>query len=166
VDINSQSPKIEEQQPSLEFKVPRKLATLAKTAGINLNELLAPIKEWALSVEKRFAILEQELPKRTAEALMKVAEERQRQQIKQMQASGQTNSAQGLGGISPNMLMQVLPAILGSGGSNTYQEQLTTKMMQLSIKRMEQDMSFTEAIKNAIVSKIAGKTVGKIIEEG
>jgi len=54
----------------------------------------------------------------------------------------------------------------GSGGSS-FDEEMTAlykDMLKTNIMRMKQDMGFTDAIKNAIVTKIAGKAATDVME--
>ena len=146
-------------------KIPDKTKKALKDLGfdINIDGALEQVNLWALSVEQRMQVMQKEMPKQVANELMRIAEERQKQAIAQAQASGQTNipQTQGFGGL----LMQLAPRLLGGGGGmDEEMVKLNKEIMQMSIARMKADIGFTEAIKNAVVSKIAGKAAAGLVE--
>jgi len=134
----------------------KKLA-LAQEMGIPLKGIL----QWIVSVEKRFKIVEEEMPAKVVEALQNAARKRQEQYRQQGEDQGQTGSGQGIG------LRDVL-SLMGQGsGGSSFDEEMTAlykDMLKTNIMRMKQDMGFTDAIKNAIVTKIAGKAATDVME--
>ena len=117
------------------------------------------LSERVENTEKAITILAQ-----TNEALMPLVElaKTVKQRQDQAQASGATNipQGQGLGGL----FMQLAPRLIGGGGLDEEMRALNKEIMQMSIQRMKADIGFTEAIKNAVVSKIAGKAAAGLVE--
>lgn len=66
------------------------------------------------------------------------------------------------GGIGLGQIMQLLGPIIGGGGMTEEMQKMNMRMMSMSIERMQADIGFTEAIKNAIVTKLAGKAAADL----
>jgi len=135
---------------------PKKLA-LAEEMGIPIAQILT----WMRSVEQRFKIVEEEMPAKVVEALQNAARKRQEQYRQQTEGQGQTGSGQGIG------LRDVLSLMgQGSGGSSFDEEMvgLYKDMLRENILSIKQDRNFTQSIKNAIVTKIAGKAATEVME--
>ena len=127
---------------------------------------IEPILSWAKSVEERLQIIGTVTPDSIAEALQKRAIEAQQQRAVQQQQSVATQGQQqqGGGGWEQSLGPIIQEALKGGGGSYDEEMQAITKeIMRANLDRIKQDSSFTEAIKSAIVSKIAGKAAGDIV---
>jgi hypothetical protein len=133
-----------------------------------LFEGLNKINAYALSVETRFGIIEKNLadaPQKVVEALKAEAMKRQTEMAQQIQKGGEGEAKAGGGGLGSLLGLAKELGITGGGGGGMDEEmlKLTKEMMHMNIDRMRQDMGFTDAIKNAIVTKIASKAVTEII---
>lgn len=148
------------------LQIPKRALDLAKGVGIDLE----PLIEWGMNIEARTERLEKGI-ETLGVKLTPVIQLAQRveQMRSQPQMPAETNPMPG----GMGSLLQLLPALMGGGG-NPISEELTQKLMELSIKRMEQDLllggestrvdiSIGKAIKNAIVSKYAAKAVGELM---
>lgn len=60
-----------------------------------------------------------------------------------------------------SQLAPILPYLTGGGEDNT-RKQIMDNLLALQVKKMETDIGFTDAIKNALVSRLVGKAVSKI----
>lgn len=60
-------------------------------------------------------------------------------------------------------LLQLLPSLLSGGGVDEETRDFNKRMRDLTLRRMEGDIGFTEAIKDVIVRKIAGKAAADIV---
>jgi len=140
-------------------KVDPKKIQLAEEMGIPIKQVIA----WAMSVEQRFKVIAEDLataPQKVVEALKAEAVKSQQQRVKQMQEM--ENQPQQSGGTG--LLRQLIPFLTsGGGGMDEQMVAMTKEMMSLNIARMKQDMNFTDAIKNAIVTKMTSKTVGDLV---
>lgn len=149
-------------------KIDPKKLKLAEEMGIPVGQLIA----WASSVEQRLQVMQDEMPQKTAQILMRIAEQRRQEQIKQMQENPQLAKR---GGMSD--LMQIA-AMFGGGGAGGMDEEmmsLNKELMKASVQRIKQDIvlgakradmdiSLAEAIKGLVIRKVAEKTVAGIVE--
>lgn len=141
---------------------PEKIA-LAEEMGIPLKQLFA----WAVSVERRFEIIAEDVaaaPQNVVNALKEEGRKAQKERIEQMQQGGQGQPQQGGGHGDLRFFASLLQGGGGGGGMDAEMMKLTKDMMGMNIQRMKNDMSFTDAIKRAIVGKIAGKATADIME--
>lgn len=153
-------------------------ATQEQAAGFDIEAIKAkipkafqgyvdPIIAWAQSVEQRFRVMEKTLPVETAKELERMALERQKEYVEKVQSGQATNPIQQPGGFNLGSLGPVLPYIMqaaGLGGQDNGLMDLNKKMMELNILRMQKDLDFTDSIKTAIVTKIAGKAASNLGE--
>ena len=152
-------------------KIPDKAKNALKELGFDISGIdkaFETIVGWAGSVELRFKAIQEEMPQQVANKLIEIAQKRRQEAMAKLQASGGTNMPQGqgggLGGIGT--ILQAIAPFLGGGGSSDWDEEmknLSKDLLRAQITRMKQDMGFTEAVKNAIVSKIAAKATTDII---
>ena len=114
---------------------------------------IEPIIQWAKSVEERLEIIGNVTPDSIAEALQKKAIEAQKERPPQQ------------GGFDISSMMPIIAQAVGGGGGSYDEEMqaITKEIMRANLDRIKQDSSFTEAIKSAIVTKIAGKAAGDIV---
>ena len=77
--------------------------------------------------------------------------------------AGAPNPAPQAGGAS-QIFGLALQALGGGGGVDEEMRSLNKRIMEMSINRMQADIGFTEAIKNAVVTSIAGKAAKRIVE--
>lgn len=134
---------------------------MAEDFGIPIRALA----QWASSVEARFNALEQNLPKEIKQAFQQTIEAERQKQFEQMKKMGQNPQAPQQGGGLGIGIGDILRLVTQGGGGDSEMTQLTKDLMRLNLERMKADMGFTDAIKDAVVRKIAGKAVGKIMEE-
>ena len=127
---------------------------------------IEPIIQWAKSVEERLQIIGNVTPDSIAEALQKRAIEAQKERAMQPQPqyAPQGPPQQG-GGFDMSSIMPIIAQAVGGGGGSYDEEMqsITKEIMRANLDRIKQDSSFTEAIKSAIVSKIAGKAAVDIV---
>lgn len=135
---------------------------LAEKAGIPLTQLI----NYMAYQEEKLNLVIANMPKKEdmAGAFREGLEELQRRQMETYQKAVAQGGGQGQGG----GFMQMLPLItqmMGSGGGGYDEEiqKLTKEIMRANLDRMKQDASFTDAIKTAIVSKIAGKAAAGLV---
>ena len=137
---------------------------------------IEPIAQWIQrqeefnkSVEERLQIIGNVTPDSIAEALQKRAIEVQKERAMQPQIQPQYSSppqgAPQQGGFDLGPFMPLISQAIGSGGGSYDEEMqnLTKEIMRANLDRIKQDGSFTDAIKSAIVSKIAGKAASDIV---
>lgn len=131
---------------------------MAEDLGIPIGQIL----QWMGSVEARFQAIAENMPTKEdiPKAFEQAIENARQKQIERMKSMPQgVPQGGGMGGIS-----QLIPMLLGGGGGQDAEmTQLSKDIMKMSLDRMKADIGFTEAIKQAVVTKIAGKAVGKII---
>ena len=126
---------------------------------------IEPILSWASSVEARLAEIQKEMPAQIQKSMEAAIESQRQKAIAQYQAQPQGPPQQGgFGGLEQMIGPIVQEALKGGGGSYDEEMQSITKeIMRANLERIKQDSSFTEAIKSAIVSKIAGKAAVDIV---
>lgn len=137
---------------------PKKIQ-LAESMGIPIRQLIA----WTISVERRFKIIAEEVataPQKVVDALKAEGLKAQQERLKQGGVQPQQDSRR----LGLTDLVSVLQSGGGGGGMDAEMMKLTKDMMSMNIQRMKNDMGFTDAIKKAIVSKIAGKATTDIME--
>lgn len=147
----------EEAQPFDLSSIDPKMLKMAEKMGIPLGQII----NWASSVEQRLQAIQQEMPAVIQES-MKAAIEEQRQKEVQIYQKAAAEGGQGQGGGS--MLPMLMQLMGGGGGYDEEMQNLTKQIMHANLDRMKQDASFTDAIKTAIVSKIAGKAASGIAD--
>jgi hypothetical protein len=153
------------------FQVSKKAVAAAKSFGVDLSGVLslAPVvNDWAASIEEwkgtvdntLKAIVEAlpNLPKATIELLKAEAEKQrtQRQQIAQPETpQGPGGTREALVGAIPEIAGLIREAMKGGGG-DMYSD--------LGKKALMSQISMSEAITNAVVSKITGKAIQEVAE--
>jgi hypothetical protein len=156
---------VEAAAPTMPFdlsKVDPKKIELAEEMGIPIKQLI----NWAASVEVRFGAISknlEEAPQKVVAALKAEAVKRQTEAVQQTQQGGEPRKGGGMGLGDLVALAKEAGLTGGGGGMDEEMLKLTKEMMHMNIDRMRQDMGFTDAIKNAIVTKIASKAVTEII---
>jgi len=133
---------------------------MAEDLGIPVGQIL----NWAGSVEARLVAIQKEMPAQIQGAMEAAIEKQREKQMAAMQQMSQ-QTPQGGGGGYGGIVTEILKEVRGGGGG--YDEEMisiTKQIMRANLDRMKQDASFTDAIKNAIVSKIAGKAAAAITE--
>ena len=158
-------PPVEEKTPTT--VEPFDIEGIKKKIPKAFQGYIEPILSWAKSVEDRLQIIGNVTPDSIAEALQKRAIEVQKERAMQPQpqyAPQGPPQQGGFGGLEQLIGPIVQEALKGGGGSYDEEMQnLTKEIMRANLDRIKQDSSFTDAIKNAIVSKIAGKAAGDIV---
>lgn len=141
---------------------PKKIA-LAEEMGIPIKQLIG----WAASVELRFAAIQKNLedaPQKVVEALKAEALKRQTEVAQKMQQQG-INPQQGGSG-EQSIVPLLLKILAGGGGGSEMDEEmknLSKDLLKAQITRIKTDIGFSDAIKNAIVTKIAAKATTDIL---
>ena len=177
VEPESTKPKIvappaEEQRPDVAeveaepfdlASIDPKMLKMASRMGIPLEQII----NWASSVEQRLNAIQQEMPaqiQKSMEAAIESQRQKQIQALQQAAAAGGGQQPMGGGGIG---LMDIIKLAAGSGGGGGMDEEmqrLTREIMRANLDRIKQDASFTDAIKTAIVTKIAGRAASTIAD--
>jgi len=140
-----------------------KMLKMASKMGIPLEQII----NWASSVEQRLNAIQQEMPaqiQKSMEAAIESQRQKQIQALQQAAAAGGGQQPMGGGGIG---LMDIIKLAAGSGGGGGMDEEmqrLTREIMRANLDRIKQDASFTDAIKTAIVTKIAGRAASTIAD--
>lgn len=153
--------------PAMPFdlsKVDPKKIALAEEMGIPIKQLI----DWASSVEKRFQIIARDVaaaPQKVVEALKTEATKAQQARLKHFQETGNQGQGQNRRSGVVGELLSVLQGGGLSGGVDEEMLKMQKQMFGLNIQRMKKDMDFTDAIKNAIVTKIAGKAAAELLTE-
>lgn len=123
-----------------------------------IKPFLEPIGNWVESVEARFKILSEEMPKQIVDQLQARARQAQQQQIQAMQTAGNPTTANGginLGTIG--QFAQLIPYFMG-GGQNS-------ELNKLAMQALTANIGMAQAITNAVVSKITGKATTEVAQE-
>lgn len=133
---------------------------LAEAAGIPVRPLLG----WAVAVTAELQEIKKTLPDTIKAKMGEAIQEAQQRAMAERQALAQTPQAEGGGGTISTILELLKTSGIAGGGGGMDEEmsKMLKEMMNLNILRMKQDMNFTDAIKNAIVSKITGKALGEM----
>lgn len=138
-----------------------KMLKMASKFGIPLEEII----NWAQSVEQRLNVMQQEMPEQIQRSMEAAIESQRQKQIAAYQQAASQPQQQGGGGFGG--MAQLLPQILqmaGGGGQDEELNKLTKAIMAANLDRIKSDASFTDAIKNAIVTRIAGKAAANIVD--
>lgn len=125
---------------------------------------LDPIIGWANSVEARLNEIQKTLPKEIQRGFEKAVESQRQKQAEMLkkvapQLSGQSQA----GGFNIGSLLPLIQMFAGQGGQDEELQNITKELMRANLDRVKRDSDFTDAIKNAIVTKIAGKAVESLI---
>lgn len=170
----TETPNIEsESKPLIEVpQISKKMKAAAKGFGIDLEGIitgLESVNSWAASMENRMQLIQNQMPDQIQQAMENAIESQRRKQAEmlsriQPSSAGQDQGGGMLGGLGQAIGPALLQGLLGGGGQDEEMQKLTKAIMAANLKRIEQDGLFTEAIKNAIVSKIAGKAAASIAE--
>lgn len=75
-----------------------------------------------------------------------------------------TTAPQTQAGGGGNMFAQFLPMLAQMGLSGGGENELAKQLMNMQLDRMKVDMAFTDAIKNALVSRLTSKAVDKVAD--
>lgn len=134
-----------------------KAIKMAEKFGIPVGGII----QWAQYQEARMNRIEEYLQKTLPEEMKKAFQEGLNSTIQNMQKTQGTPAPEGQQGFGLGDLMRMAPALLGSssGGSDEEMNRLVKDMLRTNLDRMKADISFSESIKNAVVSKIAGKAI-------
>lgn len=133
-----------ETEPSMGIEIPKKALALAKSVGIDLK----PIVQWASSVEARFKLMEQEMPKKVIAELQRVVAQRRQEQIKQIEATGGTGQTS-----EKAMMMQILAGLAGGGGGGS--DEMMQSMMKTMFQRTITGIDLSNALTKAMIIKLA-----------
>lgn len=151
-----------DDQPAFEEAVPPplqldpKLVAMAKQFNVPLDQIV----KWAQKKDLQINQLQEAIETLGVKLQPLMTAIEKSQQTRAQTPQGQPMpTAGGQGGLQ--MLMQILPALVGGGGG---ENPMTKRLMEMSLKRMEADIGFTEAIKNVIVTKLAGKAAASLVE--
>ena len=150
------------------FKISGKAKSMAKGVGIDLSgiEEMAPrMNEWASSVEQRLNVILTAIPNIPAETVRYLQQEAAKQRAEMAQRAQpdyqpqvqQTGEA--LGGLGG--LMQILPAILGSGG-NILEGEITKKIIEAGMNQMFAGTRLLEAMQTKMLANMGAKEVEKV----
>jgi len=161
VEAKTQKKKIKLEKPG-GFQIDPQMKALSKRFGIPLDKII----DYTQKQDTRLANVEKaiiEIAKHiesSDEKLAPIVSALEQAQTAQTQATANSNPApQGMP-CGMGALMQLLPSLLGGGGGDS---EMTKRLMEMSIKRMEADIGFSDAIKQAIVTKIAGRAASDIV---
>lgn len=144
------------------FKISGKAKSMAKGVGIDLSsvEEMAPrMNEWASSVEERLNVILTAIPNIPAETVRYLQQEAAKQRAQQPVPSGVPQGADPLGGLGG--LMQILPALLGSGGSGLEGE-ITKKIIEAGMNQMFAGTRLLEAMQTKMLANMGAKEVEKV----
>jgi len=126
---------------------------------------IEPIIQWAKSVEERLQVMEDNLPEKVASKLQEMAIQRQKEQVAAYQQTAQ-NQPQQQGGFNLGGIEQfagpIIKDVLGGGGRDEEMNNLTKEMFKMNIEGMKEDISFTKALKSAMLSKYATNLVKEV----
>ena len=139
------------QPRSLPFDVSNvnpKSLEMAEKFGIPIKAILS----WAQSVEERLNVISEEMPKAVGREIESAIARAKQQQAT---ASGQAPNP---GGVGMGSLLQLLPALLGSGGGDS------ELYKQAAVEALKAQTRMTQAITNAVVSKIFGKATTDVAD--
>lgn len=145
----------------------------AEPAALDLEQLksqvpkmfrpyVEPVMQWAQSVEDRLKVMEAELPQKTAEALQKLALQRQQEYLEKVKSGQAQNPVAGQGGLNLGGLAQALPYVLqmmGSGGGQDNQ------LQKLAMNALTSQINMSSAITNAVVAKITSKATSDVAND-
>lgn len=129
-----------------------------------LTDLIKYLREQELKVNYMIEHMpdEEAVKKGVTEALQNF----QQRQVQQFQQAAKDQPQGGAGMLSG--AAQYLPALLQMfGGAQSQDAEFATlgkDLMKAQIERMKADMSFTDSIKNALVSRLVGKAVDSVTE--
>lgn len=129
---------------------------MARELGIDIEAII----KWANSVEARFKALEEHLPDYVQKGLQQALEKAQREHTAQRPAT----PAQGGQRIGIGDLLRIIGGGSGSGGYDEEMNRLVKDTMRMNLERMRADLGFTDAVKEAIVKKIAGGAASEIMK--
>lgn len=147
------------------FQVPAAARAMANSIGLDVDAIVRGAAENKARLENlEKAIVEiashiEDSDKKLAPLVNAI--EQAEAARKQAPVTASSNPApQGVQGLGS--LLQFLPQLLGGGGVDEEMRSLNKRMMEMSLNRMQADIGFTEAIKNAIVTKLAGKAAADL----
>ena len=157
------APPVEEKTPAT--AEPFDLEAIKNKIPKAFQGYIEPIIQWAKSVEERLQIIGNVTPDSIAEALQKRAIEAQKERAAQPQYQAPPQGPPQQGGFDMSSIMPIIAQAVGGGGGSYDEEMqsITKEIMRANLDRIKQDSSFTEAIKSAIVAKIAGKAAVDIV---
>ena len=153
--VPSEQPK--EVTPFDLSKVDPKKVKLAEEMGIPVGQIIT----WAQTVEARLNAIQENLPQQVQTAMEQAIENARQKQIQQYKETVQTGGGSAPPGAGVMSLLGQLAPLLGGGGADQEMMNLTKEMMKLNMESIRTDISFSKALKNALVSKVAGKAIGE-----
>lgn len=164
VSTDSQSQKTELPQA---FKIDPQMKSLAKRFGIPLDKIIAytTMQDARLkNVENAIVEIAKHIESSDQKLAPLVTAIEQAEAARAQAPPGSNPAAMPQGGMNIASLLQMLPSMLSGGGVDEEMRALNKRMMEMSLNRMQADIGFTEAIKNAVVTSIAGKAAKRIVE--
>jgi len=158
VEEKTQAPAKEPSILDLAEAIPQDKADLAEKMGIPLTKLLSYMKYQ----EDKLNLVILNMPKKEdiTGAFKQGLENLQKEQMAQMQQGAQ-GAPQGGGGFG--QLVPMLRMAMSAGGGDAEMATLTKEMFRMNIEGMKSDISFTKALKNAMLSKYATDMVKKVV---
>lgn len=150
------------------FEIPPAARAMAKSLGLDVDAMAKGAAENAARLENLektvVAIATQvDASDKKLAPLLTAIEQAQAARSQAATTAGGNPMPQG-GGSGGIGLVDVLRLLGGGGGGGMDEEmlKLNKQMMQMTIDRMKSDIGFTEAIKNAMVTRIAGKAAADL----
>jgi len=163
------APPVEEQRPETVEPAPAfDVSEIEKKIPKAFRGYIKPIVAWAQSVEQRFKAIEASMPEQIKNAMGEAIKEAQQRQFEAMKQNLPTQPGPGApmpGGMNLGQIAQMLPYIFGGGGQDSEMLEISKDLMRAQVERIKNDMGFTDAIKNAIVSKLTGKAVESALQK-
>ena len=158
--VPSEQPK-EAPSPAMPIdlsKLDPKKVKMAEDLGIPVGQII----NWMGTVEARFNAIQEQMPQQIQQAMEQAiqnAQQRQREEYVKAAKEGRVPQGGGGGGFFGALLEKAV--LGGGGGADEEMMQLTKDMMKLNMESIRTDISFSKALKNALVSKVAGKAIGE-----
>lgn len=135
-----------------------KVDAMLEGTGFSIQKLA----NWANSMEFRVRAMQEEMPEVVQKAMEQAIMKARNAEMQRMEQMRQQGGGGGGGGGTATLLREIISS--GSGAMDEDMLNLQKEMMRMSIEGMKTDIGFSKAIKVALVSKITGKEIGKIIE--
>jgi len=158
----SEAPKDPLQEP---IQIPKKVINMARKFGVPVDALVDRtnmIQQRIIGIEQAVISMAKAVDQRDQKLapLVRFAEEVEARRT----VATQNVPPQGMPQAGA-LGLQDIPwrEILGGGTQDQEMVTLTKDIMKMQVERMKQDAGFVDAIKSAIVSKIATKAVGDVI---
>lgn len=158
----AEAPPTVQEAPTIDLSgVDPKAVRMAEKFGVPVGKII----QWAQYQEARMNRIEEYLQKTLPEDMKKAFTEGLQDTIKAQAQNVPPQTQGGKMGLEYLLRLGAQSGLLGGrGGQDEELQRLTKDIMRANLDRMKKDGEFTDAIKNAIVTKIAGKAAGQIIE--